>query len=117
MDFMELLEILSLKVYPRANPAEAAKKLILENVLLLAHRRVPTNSLYDLENPEGLKIVNEVYARPLGMIFNYYLEKAGQRRADAVSLEKMKQRQILQAAGKHKSNLNPIFYPTLNPYP
>jgi hypothetical protein len=104
MDFMELLEILSVKVYPRDPPADAAKKLILENVLLLAHRRTPTTSLYDLDNPEALKVVMELYAHPLKTIFAYYLEKAGQRRADAVSLEKMKQRQILRQNGMEETD-------------
>mmetsp|Transcript_6304 Transcript_6304/g.10551 ORF Transcript_6304/g.10551 Transcript_6304/m.10551 type:complete len:624 (+) Transcript_6304:126-1997(+) len=99
MDFMQMLEILSVKVYPRDSPAEAAKKLVLENVLLLAHRRVPTNDMYDLDNTLAVKVVMDTFTKPLQKIFNYYLDKAGQRRSNAVSLEKMKQREILRQNG------------------
>lgn len=44
--------IINAKVYPKETPEVAAKRLILENVLLLANRRVPTNDLYDLDNVE-----------------------------------------------------------------
>jgi len=81
IDFMQLLEMVSVKVidtgkvacysfylqlhqltrfkynttpqiYPRDSPEVAAKRLVLENVLLLAHRRTPLNDYFDLENVE-----------------------------------------------------------------
>jgi len=41
-----------LQIYPRDTPEVAAKRLVLENVLLLAHRRTPLNDHFDLENVE-----------------------------------------------------------------
>lgn len=77
----------------------AAKRLILENVLLLANRRTPTMDQFDIHNPEANKLINETFSVGLQNIFNYYTGKAHQRRSNAVSAEKMHQREILRQNG------------------
>lgn len=50
--FNGLTDLYFPQVYPRDPPQIAAKRLILENVLLLANRRIPTNDYFDLDNPD-----------------------------------------------------------------
>lgn len=121
LDFMQLLEMISIKVYtisrakrtwlcliksgyrcqiyPRDPGHVAAKRLILENVLLLSNRRTPTMDQFDLDNPEATKLITETFSTGLQHIFNYYTAKAHVRRNNAVSAEKMKQKAILRQAG------------------
>jgi hypothetical protein len=51
-DFLQLLDIFAQKVYPNDSAEMAVKRLLLENVLLLANRRVPSTELYDLDHAE-----------------------------------------------------------------
>ena len=51
-DFIQLLELLAVKIYPSDAPSIAMKRILLENVFLLANRRVPTNDLYDISNQD-----------------------------------------------------------------
>ncbi len=47
-----LLDILAQKVYSKEAPEFAVKRLLLENVLVLANRRIPCDEIYDLQNAE-----------------------------------------------------------------
>eukprot|EP01032_Pedospumella_encystans_P016071 gene16071-18352_t len=114
IDFMQLLEMVSVKIYPRDSPEVAAKRLVLENVLLLAHRRTPLNDYFDLDNVEATNLITETFAGGLQHIFNYYIGKANTRRADAVSLEKMKQKELMRQSGHvetDKEALNLVISP------
>jgi hypothetical protein len=77
----------------------AAKRLILENVLLLANRRAPVVDLYDVNNPDAVKLITETFSAGLQNIFAYYTTQAHMRRGNAVSAEKMKQKEILRQNG------------------
>ncbi len=41
-----------IQVYSKEAPEFAVKRLLLENVLVLANRRVPTDEIYDLNNAD-----------------------------------------------------------------
>lgn len=93
-DFMELLDTLSSKVYPRDPPEIAAKRLLLENILLLANRRIPIIHQYDINNTEAIKVVSETFGKSLNLIFKYYLDMADSRRNHAITSEKVKFKQL-----------------------
>ena len=91
-------------MYPK-DPAEvAAKRLILENVLLLSNRRTPTNHLFDINNVEAVKLITDTFRGGLQNIFNYYIAKAHHRRGNAVSQEKMSHREWLRANGHSETD-------------
>ena len=48
---------------------------------------------------QAVKLITETFSTGLRNIFNYYIEKAHQRRNNAVSQEKMKQRELLRQNG------------------
>ncbi len=96
-DFLRLLEIIAVRVYPGPpgsvpDPTTSLRRLLLENVLTLASRRsehvltVCTKST----TKEARAIVREVYGRALMGIFRYYLDLADKRRAQALATESAK---------------------------
>ena len=94
-DFLELLNSLALRVYLKDEPEIAIKRLILENVLLFANRRTPLDSQDISSDPQdhiAVTAVIDTFQRGLLNIFNFYLDKANNRRNHAVAIEKVKQR-------------------------
>lgn len=91
-DFMSMLHVLALKVYPHeVSNDQAYRRLLLENVLLLSNRIIAKmeNVLRDedLANPAVWKIVNKDFNKSLGNIFKYYLHVADKRRSQLLAQE------------------------------
>lgn len=91
-DFMSMLHVLALKVYPHEiSNNHAYRRLLLENVLLLSNRLLAKmeNVLRDedLANPAVWKIVNHDFNKSLGNIFKYYLHVADKRRSQLLAQE------------------------------
>lgn len=105
-DFLQLLNILAVRVYPKDSSETACTRLIFENVLLLANRRVPTNHMYDLQNEGAIEVVTGLFGKALYNIFKHYLNKADARRQHAVTNEKIKQKQLAA-----QLNLSPTLVP------
>lgn len=94
-DFLDLLNTLAARLYHKDDPDIAIKRLILENVLLFANRRVPLESKDISPDPvdhEAVNVVMETNLKGLMNIFDFYLDKANTRRNQAVAVEKVKQR-------------------------
>lgn len=104
-DFIQLLDILAIKVYPKDAAEVAVKRLLLENVLLLANRRVPSTELFDLDHPEANKVVREIFCKHLSCIFAYYLDKADKRRNASVTAEKMRAKELRALTNQDTSAL------------
>lgn len=111
-NFLELIEILSIKVYPKDIPDISLKRIILENVLLLANRRIPIISLYDLDDSKVYKYLNDVLGKGLHDIFYYYIDLATQIRKTEISNEKMKMKEKIrmQFGCVDPDNGNNIYY-------
>lgn len=105
-DFLQLLDILAIKIYPKDNAEIAVKRLLLENVLLLANRRVPSTELYDLSHVEANKVVRETFGKHLAKIFDYYLDRADKRRNAAVAAEKMHQKELRAVTNQDVTQLS-----------
>lgn len=99
--FLELIESIAFKVYSKDIADVAVRRVVLENVLLLANRRIPLTDLYDLEDKKVSKLLNEVLGKGLREIFSYYIDKAKTRRKTAVSNEKMALRDMLRREVGH----------------
>jgi len=99
--FLELIESIAFKVYSKDIADVAVRRIVLENVLLLANRRIPLTDLYDMEDKKVGKLLNEVLVKGLREIFNYYMDKAKTRRKTAVSNEKMALRDMLRREVGH----------------
>lgn len=93
-DFIQLLDILAARLYTKDTQEVAVRRLLLENVLLLANRRVPSTEIYDLDNPGANKVVRETFGKHISKIFDYYLDRADKRRNAAVAAEKMRQKEL-----------------------
>jgi hypothetical protein len=104
VDFLQLLDSLAQKVYAKESAEVAIKRLLLENVLLLASRRPPMSDSFDFSDVEANRVIREVYGRCLQRIFDYYLDRADKRRNQAVSAEKVGQRDIRGATAKDLSS-------------
>lgn len=63
----------------------SVRRLLLENVLLLANRRVPVFEDIEAKEPSALVVVSELYGKAMQSIFKYYVEKADQRRSHALA--------------------------------
>ena len=71
-EFLLVLEALSTKIYPN-NPIDVAcRRLLLENVLLLAGRRNESHG-YDLKNPQVLALVDTTLSKGIESIFRNYV--------------------------------------------
>jgi len=80
-DFMLSLNIIATKIYCHNSPEVAARRLLLENVLFLACRRIPHAFAHPLaKEPEAVDLITKVHGAGLKSIFAYYLSKASQRR-------------------------------------
>lgn len=99
--FLELIESIAFKVYSKDISDVAVRRIVLENVLLLANRRIPLTDLYDLDDKKVGKLLNEVLGKGLREIFSYYIDKAKTRRKTAVSNEKMALRDMLRREVGH----------------
>ncbi len=91
-DFMSMLHVLALKVYPSEISNDLAyRRLILENVLLLANRTLPRMESVlqeeDLGNPAVWKIVRHDFTKSLANIFKHYLHVADKRRSQLLAQE------------------------------
>lgn len=120
--FMSLLSILSDKVYPHcSSPEVAVRRLLLENVLLLASRRTSCilASITSFENNldsnfyiEEKKIVEattalrEVFGRGLQNIFDYYVQLGLKRLNQTNAIEINKSFKKLGGAGVQAAGLH-----------
>jgi hypothetical protein len=86
-DFIHLLDILSSKVYPNLSQEVSTRRMLLENIIPLASRRIPltlTETTSTNANPIN---VSDQFSKPFQSIFNYYLEKATNRRNSIIALD------------------------------
>lgn len=79
-EFLHVVDHLALLTYPKHDPEVAVRRLLLENILMLASRRVATSFTKFPNASEGIKIVGEKFADPLENIFNHYAWLTTQRR-------------------------------------
>jgi hypothetical protein len=86
------------QIYTNVSPEIALRRLLLENVLLLASRRVPfslaSNTSHahygDIRSPEAFKVVRETCGKALQNIFNYYVHMCETRRNQIAASELMR---------------------------
>jgi hypothetical protein len=57
VDFLQLLDLLAQKVYAKESAEVAIKRLLLENVLMLASRRPPMSDTFDFSDAEVISIL------------------------------------------------------------
>ena len=63
----------------------AMRRLLLENVFLLAGKRIPVATKDILEDSECINLLKVTFLKPMQSIFNYYSNKADIRRSIAMS--------------------------------
>jgi len=100
-DFLQLLEIVAVRVYPTAPSGKSGnidasvslRRLLLENVLLLASRRSDTveNICNTTKDADVEAVMTATFAKPLMAVFKYYIEKADKRRSQELAAEAVKQ--------------------------
>jgi hypothetical protein len=97
-DFLRLLEIIAIRVYPvigkNGLPDEAAclRRILLENVLFLANRRSDhIEKLCSIKCDEtAIATVRETFGKSLMGIFKYYNDLADKRRSQELAAEAVK---------------------------
>jgi len=89
-DFLRLLEIVAVRVYPAAPNGKTTnidvtislRRLLLENVLLLSSRRA--SAIEDIcasdKDADAEAVVLSTFAKSLNAVFRYYVQRADQRR-------------------------------------
>jgi len=109
-DFLNVLMILAPKIYPETSPDSVFQKLLLENVLPLAAKRIPVSvKEYILENSDIYKLLREEVTSPnnnhskvndgLEGIFNYYCELSDRRRKKQNAEEVQEHKKLKQGNG------------------
>lgn len=93
--FLELLEIISVRVYPvnasTPDKATALRRLLLENVLLLAQRRGrEIATICEGIDEAAVTVVQKDFQRSLTTIFRFYVELADKRRSQELAREGLK---------------------------
>ena len=91
-DFLSILDVLAVKAYPNERTFEVAKKrLLLENVLLLANRTIPrmggSVTDADLSDEAAMNVIKGDYAKSIAKIFKYYCDLADKRRSKLLANE------------------------------
>ena len=94
-DFLKLLETIALRIYPAtggvADPAASLRRLLLENVLLLACRRpAHVEHLVGALDTAAKATVRETYGKALMGVFKYYVDMADKRRSQELAAEAVK---------------------------
>ena len=94
-DFLRLLEIVAVRVYPTGPSGKSCtidvslslRRLLLENVLLLASRRSNTIETICNSNKdaEAEAVVLTLFAKPLMAVFKFYIDKADLRRSQELA--------------------------------
>jgi hypothetical protein len=88
-DFLNCLNQLAPRVYPKTNKDTVFQQLLLENLLPLASRRNPEPMTEQLQE-EGVQKLFEYYMPGLEQIFLFYSEMSEQRRRNAASAKGVK---------------------------
>ncbi len=57
------------------------RRLLLENVLLLAGRRIPADTGLDVNNPEAIEVMKGKFGRAILNIYKHYADMADRRRS------------------------------------
>ena len=91
-DFLNAVDRLATMLYDKDPETVAVKRMLLENVLLLACRRSPAALRLDDEMTAALKTITTTFSRSVQSIFDYYCNE-----------RKKSDRQVM-AAGKHASS-------------
>lgn len=91
-DFLSILDMLAVKVYPNERTVQGAKRrLLLENVLLLSNRTIPRmggNVIdADLSDEAAVNVIKGDFAKSLAKIFKYYIDLADKRRSQLLANE------------------------------
>jgi hypothetical protein len=86
-DFLNCLNQLAPRVYPKSDKDTVFQQLLLENLLPLASRRNPEPMTQKLQD-DGIQKIFEYYMPGLEQIFLYYAEMSEQRRRNAASVTK-----------------------------
>eukprot|EP00981_Chlorochromonas_danica_P006343 scaffold1365_cov163-Ochromonas_danica.AAC.33 len=104
-DFLCLLDLFAAKIHSKDHSEIAVKRLLLENVLVLANRRVPSMEVYDLDDTAANHVLKETYGKCLMNIFHYYLDRAEKRRNAIVAAEKMRHKDLRALTNAETSRL------------
>eukprot|EP01035_Chromulina_nebulosa_P018106 gene18106-23760_t len=104
-DFLDLINDLSTKLYKHNTVEAAARRILLENVLLLANRRVPLNRSFDCKQQEAVRVIRQ-FQRALSHIFRYYLTRAESRRNTLVA----KQLTLVSSLTSIVTDISPAVY-------
>lgn len=92
-DFVRLLEYLAPMVYSERSPHLSMRRLLLENVFLLAGRRIPVDVNFSPSDEDTRKLMTDKFGRSLQNIFNHYIDMAARRRTQEAVAEKMRAQQ------------------------
>jgi hypothetical protein len=85
-DFLAMMDVLSVKVYPHDAPEVAMKRLLLENMFLLAGKRRSFIAREELAlESEALLLLTDTYGKAMARIFAFYTHKAELRRTMAMA--------------------------------
>lgn len=104
-DFLAIMDVLSVRVYPYDTPEVAMKRLLLENMFLLAGKRRSFITKEDVDlDCEAMTLLTVTYNKALMRIFNYYTHKADLRRTMAMASQ-------LTRRGKKISSVNTTAVP------
>lgn len=83
-DFIALLDVFAAKVYPSSSSNTSLRRLLLENIFLLACHRLPPYPFpndTEIKNTEARRFIFKTFSKSLRLIFTYYLNKAQARRS------------------------------------
>lgn len=83
-DFITLLDVFASTVYPSPSSNTSLRRLLLENIFLLACHRLPPYPFpndNDLKDQDARKFIFKTFTKSLKLIFSYYLNKAQARRS------------------------------------
>ena len=83
-DFIALLDVFAAKVYPSSSSNTSLRRLLLENIFLLACHRLPPYPFpndAEMKDVEARRFIFKTLSKSLRLIFSYYLTKAQARRS------------------------------------
>jgi hypothetical protein len=91
--------LLAPKVYTECpSPEIALRRLLLENILLLAGRRIPADTNLDVTNVEAVEVLKGKFGRAILNIYKHYADMAHRRHGQEIAAEKARRRLAARAA-------------------
>jgi len=81
---------MAVRVYPNPQPEVSVRRFLLENVLLLASRRLAHVEDAGAKDEKAVAAIKETYCKSLQNIFKYYVDRADKRRSQTLAAEAIK---------------------------